>query len=101
MKKIITAFTLVCVVGMMHAQSSTLIGDCKFTGPQPGNGKSLLIGSDVQLYHNGSFKNTSIGGGVYYYTGNGDIWVIYRNPGARKKYNFKTSDGKVQSCDNY
>jgi hypothetical protein len=87
--------------GFENAQSSTLIGKCRFTGPQPGKGVSLLIGSDVQLYHNGSFKVTTIGGGVDYYTGNGDIWIIYKNPKARTKYNFKTSNGKVQTCDGY
>ena len=53
------------------------------------------------IYHNGSFKQTSIGGGVNYYTGDGDIWIIYRNPRARSKYSFKTSNGKVQTCDDY
>jgi hypothetical protein len=53
------------------------------------------------LYHNGSFRRTSIGGGVDYYTGDGDIWIIYRNPKARSKYSFKTSGGKVQTCDDY
>jgi hypothetical protein len=87
--------------GFANAQSSTLIGKCRFTGPQPGKGVSLSIGSDVQLYHNGSFKMTTIGGGVDYYTGNGDVWIIYKNPKARTKYNFKTSNGKVQTCDGY
>ena len=87
--------------GSANAQSSTLIGKCRFTGPQPGKGVSLSIGSDVQLYHNGSFKVTTSGGGVDYYTGNGDVWVIYKNPKARTKYNFKTSNGKVQTCDGY
>ena len=44
---------------------------------------------------------TTSGGGVDYYTGNGDVWVIYKNPKARTKYNFKTSNGKVQTCDGY
>jgi len=68
---------------------------------QLGKGSSLLIGGDVQLYHNGSFKRTSIGGGVDYYTGDGDIWIIFRNLKARSRYNFKTSNGKVQICDGY
>ena len=101
MKKIIftSAFLLFSLISL--AQSATLIGKCRFTGPQPGKGTSLLIGADVQLYHNGSFRRTSVGGGVDYYTGDGDIWIIYRNPKARSKYNFKTSNGKVQTCDDY
>lgn len=87
--------------GFENTQSNTLIGNCRFTGPQPGKGMSLSIGSDVQLYHNGSFRITSTGGGIDYYTGDGDIWVIYKNPKAKTRYNFKTSNGKVQSCDSY
>ena len=101
MKKITILAFLFLAISIAHAQTSTHIGKCRFEGPDPGKGRSLLIGSDVQLYHNGSFKVTSIGGGVDYYTGNGDIWIIYRNPEARKKYNFKTSNGKVQTCDDY
>jgi hypothetical protein len=71
MKKIIftSAFLLFSLISL--AQSATLIGKCRFTGPQPGKGTSLLIGADVQLYHNGSFRRTSVGGGVDYYTGDG------------------------------
>lgn len=101
MKKVLILATLLLTFVFVNAQSATLIGKCRFTGPQPGKGTSLLIGGDVQLYHNGSFKQTSIGGGVNYYTGDGDIWIIYRNPRARSKYSFKTSNGKVQTCDDY
>lgn len=101
MKQFILMATMLLTFGFVNAQSATLIGKCKFTGAQPGKGSSLSIGGDVQLYHNGSFKNTSIGGGVNYYTGDGDIWIIYRNPKARSKYNFKTLKGKVQTCDDY
>lgn len=101
MKNLFILATMLLTFGFTNAQSGTNIGRCKFTGPQPGKGTSLMIGSDVQLYHNGSFRNTSIGGGVDYYTGDGDIWIIYRNPKARSKYSFKTSGGKVQTCDDY
>jgi hypothetical protein len=94
MKNLLIIATLLFTFNFINAQSSTLIGKCKFTGTQPGKGTSLLIGSDIQLYHNGSFRRTSIGGGVDYYTGDGDIWIIYRNPKARSRYNFKTSNGK-------
>lgn len=101
MRKLLILATMLLTLGLANAQSGTLIGKCKFTGPQPGKGSSLLIGGDVQLYHNGSFKRTSIGGGVDYYTGDGDIWIIFKNPKARSRYNFKTSNGKVQICDDY
>ena len=101
MRKLMILATMLLTLGLANAQSGTLIGKCKFTGPQPGKGSSLLIGGDVQLYHNGSFKRTSIGGGVDYYTGDGDIWIIFKNPKARSRYNFKTSNGKVQICDDY
>lgn len=100
-KNLLIIATLLFTFNFINAQSSTLIGRCKFTGTQPGKGTSLLIGSDIQLYHNGSFKKTSIGGGVDYYTGDGDIWIIYRNPKARSRYNFKSLNGKIQSCDDY
>lgn len=88
--------------GYANSQTGAVsIGNCRFTGPEPGRGMSLSIASDVQLFHNGSFKQTSIGGGVNYYTGDGDIWIIYRNPESRTKYNFKTTSGKVQTCDSY
>ena len=101
MRNLFILTTILLTFGFTNAQSGTSIGRCKFTGPQPGKGTSLMIGSDVQLYHNGSFRRTSIGGGVDYYTGDGDIWIIYRNPKARSKYSFKTSSGKVQTCDDY
>ena len=101
MKNLLILATMLLTFGFANAQSGTNIGRCIFTGPQPGKGVSLLIGSDVQLYHNGSFERTTIGGGVDYYTGDGDIWIIYRNPEARSKYSFKTSGGKVQTCDDY
>jgi hypothetical protein len=101
MKNLFILLTILISTSFIYAQSSTTIGKCRFTGTQPGNGTSLLIGSDIQLFHNGSFKNTSIGGDVRYYTGNGDIWIIYKNPEARIKYNFKTTNGKVQTCDDY
>ena len=101
MRNLFILATMILSLNIVYAQSATLIGKCRFTGPQPGKGTSLLIGGDVQLYHNGSFKRTSVGGGVDYYTGDGDIWIIYRNPKARSKYSFKTSNGKVQTCDDY
>jgi hypothetical protein len=101
MRNLLLLVTILLVSQAAYSQSATLIGNCRFTGVQPGKGTSLLIGSDVQLYHNGSFKRTSIGGGVDYYTGDGDIWIIYRNSKARSKYSFKTSNGKVQTCDDY
>ena len=101
MKNLLILATTLLTFGFANAQSGTSIGRCKFTGLQPGKGTSLSIGSDVQLYHNGSFRRSSIGGGVDYYTGDGDIWIIYRNPKARSKYSFKTSGGKVQTCDDY
>jgi hypothetical protein len=101
MKKLLLMLVIVFTISYANAQSGALIGRCKFTGPQPGKGTSLLIGGDVQLYHNGSFKCTMIGGGVDYYTGDGNIWVIYKNPKSRSKYNFKTSNGKIQTCDDY
>jgi hypothetical protein len=101
LKYTVLLFVAIFAVNFANAQSATLIGNCRFVGPDPGRGTSLLIGSDVQLYHNGSFKRTSIGGGVEYYTGNGDLWIIYRNPKARSKYSFKTSNGKVQTCDSF
>lgn len=101
MKYTVLLFVAIFAVNFANGQSATLIGNCRFIGPDPGRGTSLLIGNDVQLYHNGSFKRTSIGGGVEYYTGNGDLWIIYRNPKARSKYSFKTSNGKVQTCDSF
>jgi hypothetical protein len=101
MKNLLFLIIMLFTFGFASAQSSTTIGKCRFTGPDPGRGSSLSIGGDVQLYHNGSFKKTSSGGGVDYYVGDGDIWIIYKNPKARSRYNFKTSNGKVQTCDNY
>jgi|688.fasta_scaffold487563_2 hypothetical protein len=101
MKKFFLLSAMMILLGVANAQSSTLIGKCKFTGTQPGKGTSLLIGSDIQLFHNGSFKRTSINGGVDCYTGDGDIWIIYKNSKSRSKYSFKSSSGKVQTCDDY
>lgn len=101
MKNLMIVATMLFAFSFANAQSSTMIGKCKFEGQQPGKGTSLLIGSDVQLYHNGSFKRTLIEGGVDIYTGDGDIWIIYKNSNARSKYKFKSSNGKTQSCDNY
>jgi hypothetical protein len=77
MKNLFILVTMLLAFGTANAQSSTLIGKCKFEGQQPGKGTSLLIGSDMQLYHNGSFKRTLIEGGVDVNTGDGDIWIIY------------------------
>ena len=54
----------------------------------------------MDLYHNGSFRQTGTEGSVNIWKGDGDIWVIYRRSDARRKYKFITS-GRIQTCDNY
>jgi hypothetical protein len=46
-KNLLIIATLLFTFNFINAQSSTLIGRCKFTGTQPGKGTSLLIGSDI------------------------------------------------------
>ena len=50
--------------------------------------------------HNGSVKITTIRGGVNVWTGNGDVWVIYKNSREVGKHVFEVS-GTVQTCNSF
>ena len=90
-------FTIIGFVSF--GQSRTLIGNCTFNKDANNRAPSNIvsIGGDIQLYHNGSFKQTGSEGSVNIWKGNGDIWVIYNNSNARNKYRFVTN-GQIQTC---
>ena len=102
MKKFILLTLMSFMIFGAFAQSKTLIGRCEFYKDKNNKGPSntVTIGGDVDLYHNGSFRQTGTEGSVNIWKGDGDIWVIYRRPDARRKYRFITS-GRIQTCDNY
>jgi len=94
---LIILFSIVSFVSL--GQSKSLIGSCSFNKDANNRAPSniLSIGGDIQLYHNGSFKQTGFEGSVNIWKGNGDIWVIYNNSSARNKYRFITT-GQIQTC---
>ena len=102
MRKIILLTLVFFIVNATFSQSRVLIGRCEFYKDKDNRAPSrqLAIGGDIDLYHNGSFRQTQLDGAVNVWKGDGDIWIIYRNPGARRKYRFETS-GRIQTCDNY
>ena len=102
MKKIILMALMSFFAMASFAQSRVLIGRCEFYKDKDNRPPSnqLAIGGDIDLYHNGSFRQTQLDGAVSVWKGDGDIWVIYRKPDARRKYRFVTS-GRIQTCDNY
>ena len=88
------------VIGFVSfGQSRTLIGNCTFNKDSNNRAPSntVSIGGDIQLHHNGSFRQTGSEGSVNIWKGNGDIWVIYNNSSARNKYRFVTN-GQIQTC---
>lgn len=99
MKKIFSVFVFSIISLGSFGQSRSLIGNCTFTKDSNNRAPSniLSIGGDIQLYHNGSFKQTGFEGSVNIWKGTGDIWVIYNNSNARNKYRFVTN-GQIQTC---
>lgn len=100
MRKNFFTILFILSVGMMFSQSATLIGRCRFEGKRPDRGSSTSIGGDLNLYHNGSFRQTGSEGSVNIWKGEGDIWIIYHRAEARRKYKFVTN-GRIQICDDY
>lgn len=75
----------------------TIIGKCRFDGNRPS--KATHRGG-LEVMHNGSVKITTIRGGVNVWTGNGDVWVIYKNSREVGKHVFEVS-GTVQTCNSF
>ena len=54
----------------------------------------------MQYYHNGNVRRTKIEGGKDVYTGDGDVWVIFKSPEVARKTLFRVT-GNVQTCYDY
>ena len=99
MKKLLLMICFSIIGTASFAQSRTLIGSCTFNKDSNNKAPTNItsIGGDIQLHHNGSFKQTGSEGSVNVWKGTGDIWVIYNNSNARNKYRFVTT-GQIQTC---
>jgi hypothetical protein len=54
----------------------------------------------MQYYHNGKVRRTRIEGGKDVYTGDGDVWVIFKSPEVARKTIFRVT-GNVQTCNDF
>ena len=97
MKKLLLIGILILLGGASYAQSGMSIGRCKFVGKKPGNGN--IVGR-MEYYHSGNVKRTKIEGGKNIYTGDGDVWVIFKSREAAEKTVFRVT-GNVQTCNDY
>ena len=96
MKNVLLISALLFSVSL-NAQTSHSIGKCKFSGQKP---KSSNIVGRMQYYHNGKVRRTRIEGGKDVYTGDGDVWVIFKSPEVARKTIFRVT-GNVQTCNDF
>lgn len=96
MKNLLFAFSFLFSISI-NAQTGHNIGKCKFNGKKP---KTSNIVGRMQYYHNGNVRRTKIEGGKDVYTGDGDVWVIFKSPEVARKTLFRVT-GNVQTCYDY
>lgn len=75
-----------------NTKKETKIGKLTFTGYQPSHHMKV---EGIEIYHNGSLVNHGTEEGITYWEGDGDVWVIYHDPGEMAKHNFKIH-GRLQ-----
>lgn len=97
MKNLFIIAALLLSFNFVSAQTSTTIGTCKFVGKQP---RSSNVVGRMQYYHDGSVKRTKMEGNKDVYTGNGDVWVIFKSREAAAKAVFRVT-GNVQICNDF
>ena len=92
MRNLFTTVSL--LVSVYSFSQTTTIGSCTFKGKKP---TKINVVGNMEIYHNGSVKNTQVSGGKNIWTGDGDVWVIFKSNEASRKNEFRI-DGKVQEC---
>lgn len=97
MKRSLAIIALCALFNGFLAADAT-IGKCHFTGERPP--RSMSIGSTTVYYHEMSSSSVSRGG-VEYKQCTGDVWVIYRSASDAKHLQFQTTNGSVQTCNDY
>lgn len=97
MKRSIMIIALCALFGGMATADMT-IGRCSFYGERPP--RSMSIGNTIVYYHEMSSSSISRGG-VEFKQCTGNVWVIYRSAADAKRLQFQTTNGSVQTCNDF
>lgn len=97
MRRSIMIIVLCALFGGM-ATADMMIGRCSFYGECPP--RCMSLGNTIVYYHEMSSSSVSRGG-VEYKQCTGDVWVIYRSAADAKRLQFQTTDGSVQTCNDF
>lgn len=92
------AIIALCALFNGFITADATIGKCHFAGEQPPH--SMSIGTTTVYYH--EMSSSSISRGMTEYKQcKGDVWVIYRSTADAKRLQFQTTNGSVQTCNDY